>query len=315
MYLLYSINLTVNFRWQYHPCAITIIDLTTRPSIVARNSVGLEAQVFGPEVQVLRCAFIMSRPTILDLPAELLDRVYSYLDWDRTISLTPEREDIFNISLACKHLRDSILPLVFRNVRLSLRWIDGELIEPSLFRLRRHHPELAQHVRCVHIDTKHGHYYGRRRTETPFRLPEESYNWLNPELAVWSDSRHYLGLNAVHRERIDEVVRTMCGGVLADTSELLSGKSTAEAMMCSMLHAVSRGGLSKTRTRPASHSEANASAEYPSVLVDLPATPPQHQDVLAPTAPTTATFRYDDFNQPTEADSEPGTLFEKHSGE
>ena len=78
----------------------------------------------------------MAVHTILTLPTELLDRVYSYLDWDPSTSLQPVRPGIISISLTCKRLRETVLPLVFKNVTLKLRWVEGSLAEPALFRIR-----------------------------------------------------------------------------------------------------------------------------------------------------------------------------------
>lgn len=92
--------------------------------------------------------------TLLELPTELLDNIFSYLDWDRSRSLYPEREDLVNISLTCRRLRKALSPTIFRDVVLRLRWQewrDGQLVEPCLYKLRKHCPELAAHVRCVYI--------------------------------------------------------------------------------------------------------------------------------------------------------------------
>ncbi|KAK5115388.1 hypothetical protein LTR85_009848 [Meristemomyces frigidus] len=184
----------------------------------------------------------MAPKGILDLPAELLDRIYSYLDWNRTTDLIPERPDIRRISLTCKHLRESIIPLLFRNVTLCLRWVDGALTEPSLFPLRRHRPDLAQHIRCVYISTKVGRLeYWPNPEESQharplFSVPEDVEDWLNPELAVWPDSRHYAELNAAHRERVDAVVGELFKGV-SESYEMAmdAGSGTAEAMVCQMV--------------------------------------------------------------------------------
>jgi hypothetical protein len=75
--------------------------------------------------------------TILSLPNELLEDISSYLDWDSKESLTPVRPDIVAISLTCSQLRLAVLPILFRHVKLVLRWDEGSLIEPKLFGLRR----------------------------------------------------------------------------------------------------------------------------------------------------------------------------------
>ena len=88
---------------------------------------------------------------MLKLPNELLDQIFSYLDWDRSKDLYPTKPDIINGSLTCRKLREALKPLVFRDVTLRLRWVRGQLIEPCLYRLRREYPELARHIRCVYI--------------------------------------------------------------------------------------------------------------------------------------------------------------------
>lgn len=88
---------------------------------------------------------------MLKLPNELLDHIFSYLDWDRSKDLYPTKPDIVNGSLTCRKLREALKPLVFRDVTLRLRWARGQLIEPCLYRLRREYPELARHIRCVFI--------------------------------------------------------------------------------------------------------------------------------------------------------------------
>ncbi|KAK4548284.1 hypothetical protein LTR36_010154 [Oleoguttula mirabilis] len=183
----------------------------------------------------------MAPKTLFDLPTELLDRIYSYLDWDRTTNLVPHRPDILHISLTCKHLRESIIPLVFRNVTLCLRWVAGALTEPSLLALRRHRPDLAQHIRCVYVSSKVGRpgYWPDQESqdERPrFSVPEDVEDWLNPELAVWPDSRHYTELNAAHRARVHEVVRELFKSV-SESCELATDadSGTAEAMVCQMV--------------------------------------------------------------------------------
>lgn len=88
---------------------------------------------------------------LIDLPTELLDGVFSYLDWDPADSLYPSRDDLINASLTCKQLRKVLEPAIFRNVTLRLCWAQGRLIEPRWYRLRKRRPELAKHVRCVYI--------------------------------------------------------------------------------------------------------------------------------------------------------------------
>lgn len=92
---------------------------------------------------------------LLKLPAELLDRIYTHLDWCPLVALEPTRPDIFSLSLTCKRLRETVLPTLFRHVTLRLRWCNDVLLEPAVFRLRKEHPDLARHVRCVMIEVEY----------------------------------------------------------------------------------------------------------------------------------------------------------------
>ncbi|KAK4948974.1 hypothetical protein LTR10_012347 [Elasticomyces elasticus] len=153
----------------------------------------------------------INMPTnLLALPTELLDRIASYLDWDRAGSLVPRRPDIHSISETCKHLRAATLPLLFRNVTLSLRWQDGVLLEPSLYQLKRERPDLAQHVRSVYVATRLGFRPGTRLgQEAPdFRIPDDVEDWLGTEKAGdgSGDARFHSELDEMHRNRLDDVV-------------------------------------------------------------------------------------------------------------
>ncbi|OQN97078.1 hypothetical protein B0A48_16882 [Cryoendolithus antarcticus] len=96
------------------------------------------------------------RSGILDLPSELHEQIWTYVDWDSAKLLLPDRPDIFAISLTCSTLRKAVLPLLFRHVVLRLRWAQGALYEPTLLKLRRNHPDLAQYVRTVQIRAEYG---------------------------------------------------------------------------------------------------------------------------------------------------------------
>ncbi|KAK5674515.1 hypothetical protein LTS10_012711 [Elasticomyces elasticus] len=147
---------------------------------------------------------------LLALPTELLDRIASYLDWNRSESLIPRRPDIHSLSETCKHLRAATLPLLFRNVTLSLRWQDGVLLEPSLYQLKRERPDLAQHVRSVYVATRLGFRPGTRLgQEAPdFRIPDDVEDWLGTEKAGTddTDARFHSELDEMHRNRLDDVV-------------------------------------------------------------------------------------------------------------
>lgn len=88
---------------------------------------------------------------LIDLPTELLDQVFSYLDWDPTQSLYPSRDDLLSASSTCRQLRKVLEPAIFRNVTLRLCWAEGRLIEPRWYCLRTKRPDIVKHVRCVYI--------------------------------------------------------------------------------------------------------------------------------------------------------------------
>ncbi|KAK5131738.1 hypothetical protein LTR08_000627 [Meristemomyces frigidus] len=197
----------------------------------------------------------MAPKSIVDLPTELLDRIYDYLDWNRAADLVPHRENIINISLTCRRLRESVLPLLFRNVTLCLRFIDGALTEPSLLALRRQRPDLAQHVRCVHIATKIGypqpqysisspdasHGKRRQRERALFNVPADVDDWLNPESAAAPASAHVAELGAAHRERVDGVVAELAERVPhfhpSATDQPGSAESVVQRMVVHMSYA------------------------------------------------------------------------------
>ncbi|KAI7162025.1 hypothetical protein D0869_03824 [Hortaea werneckii] len=153
-----------------------------------------------------------SHPPILTLPPELLQRIFAFLDWDRSSHLTPDRDDTLNISLTCKHLRHIITPLLFRNVTLCLRWVGGELLEPALLRLRREKPELSRWIRNVHVHAAAG--FRPRQTTSPPALaaPDDIEDWLSPELTVLDhesegERKWHQDLHSSHRNRLNHVVK------------------------------------------------------------------------------------------------------------
>jgi hypothetical protein len=121
----------------------------------------------------------MSGTTILDLPTELLQQTFEYIDWDRSQHLTPIRPNIINISFTCRHLRKAVVPILFRNVSLKLRWVNGALGEPGLLRLRQQCPELLKHTKCVYVDTLFGHFRDPRSSTRSFGVPKELQQWLD----------------------------------------------------------------------------------------------------------------------------------------
>ncbi|TKA27631.1 hypothetical protein B0A50_04463 [Salinomyces thailandicus] len=192
----------------------------------------------------------MHSEALLTLPPELLDRIFAYLDWDRTAHFTPHRPDIFNISLSCRHLRHSVIPLLFRNVTLCLRWVDGELLEPALYRLRRETPHLAQHIRTVYIRSRLGFRPGRSIEETQptrFAAPEDLEDWLSPELALSSgeseaNRKYYERLHASHRDCIDKALRELYERV-SQSHVVAPEVGTAEQVMRSLVAQTSYASL------------------------------------------------------------------------
>ena len=145
----------------------------------------------------------MTTTTLLDLPTELLDKIYAYLDWDKAASVTPVRPDILNVSLTCRHLRVTVLPLVFQNVTLKLRWADGALVEPALLRMRKLHPHLVRYVRCVYIETQYGHIADPEEKLPNFDIPEEVPEWMDP--AAVDGDECLPSVLVSHRKRVNEV--------------------------------------------------------------------------------------------------------------
>ncbi|KAK5111761.1 hypothetical protein LTR62_004681 [Meristemomyces frigidus] len=164
---------------------------------------------------------------LLDLPTELLDNVYHYLDWDRTVALIPVRPSIREISLTCKSLRNSILPRLFRSVSLCLRWVDGHLLEPELYRLRRDRPDLARHVRCVCITIKLRGQPGAQNGASTFQVPLEREDWLDLEAQSPSDAKHAAGLASMHTQRVDKEVQQLCDEVSAVMRAMPATSSTS----------------------------------------------------------------------------------------
>lgn len=119
----------------------------------------------------------MATTTILQLPHELLEQIASYLDWDPTSSHTPSKPDVEKLSRTSRQIRQAVLPVHFRHVTLRLRWDEGALLEPKLFRLRREHGHLMKHVRCIYIRTQWGHYPANHFHLPPLRVPETLLDW------------------------------------------------------------------------------------------------------------------------------------------
>lgn len=153
---------------------------------------------------------------LLTLPTEVLDSIYAYLDWSRSTDLVPYRKDILNVSLVCRHVRETVLPRLFRVVTLCLRWNDGALLEPALYRMKLERPELAQHVRCVYIVTKVGHRPGTRQSGKvlSFNAPERLEDWLSVESIHGPDKAFLAELSKSHRLRVNEALDTLSDAVI-----------------------------------------------------------------------------------------------------
>lgn len=126
----------------------------------------------------------MTTTTIFNLPTELLQNIFEYLDWDRSEHLEPTRPDIFNISLVCKPFHEAVIPILFRNVSLKLRWVNGALAEPKLLRLRQECPHLTKYMRCVYVQTFFGHFRDSGARMKPFSIPTELQSWLDSTVAT-----------------------------------------------------------------------------------------------------------------------------------
>lgn len=145
------------------------------------------------------------RTTILDIPHEILDSVFSYLAWRPHETIVPSCPDIVSISLSCRTLRQAVLPTLFRNVRLKLHWTDGAIAAPGLCKLRQEAPQLLNLVRCVHIKTEYGHDTAPQLT--PFTIPLALNEWVAVGASITEGSERELR----HRERIMEVAHDLYG--------------------------------------------------------------------------------------------------------
>ncbi|KAI7159906.1 hypothetical protein KC349_g3869 [Hortaea werneckii] len=237
-----------------------------------------------------------SHPQILTLPPELLQRIFAFLDWDRSSRLTPDRDDILNISLTCKHLRHVITPLLFRNVSLCLRWVGGELLEPPLFRLRREKPELSRWIRNVHLHTAIG-YRPRQTTSPPvLAAPDDIEDWLSPELTVLDhesegERKWHQDLHSMHRNRLNHVVQELTHPFSA-VSESFEQPSSVEQLMRKLILTTSFESI-RLRAR------VNATSNAASQPQDPSASSLSSVDPLRPSA--TEDIRVNTFDGPDRA--------------
>lgn len=119
--------------------------------------------------------------SLLELPTEIIQEVASLLDWTKD-EICPTKPDIVNLSLTCSRIRQAIISFVFKDVTLRLRWQNGSLAEPCLYKLRLHHPHLAGHIRSICIRTNFEddglNPQGSQNLKT-FVAPRERPNWLD----------------------------------------------------------------------------------------------------------------------------------------
>lgn len=147
----------------------------------------------------------MAHPSgLLDLPQELLDRIYDNLETPSktTTELVVNKRDIRSISEVSRHIRTSVISHIFRDVILHLRWRDGILVRPTLYDIRTNHPDLAQHVRAVWIKVTYDDHIssGIARSPKSFDLPSDSgQDWLTPAMNAPTDPEL--------RQRVDTSVR------------------------------------------------------------------------------------------------------------
>ena len=98
-----------------------------------------------------------------DVPNEVLDIIFSKL---------PQTSDLFAISLVCRHLRASVLPLLYKSLRLRAEWIaDDEyyyikrdelpigLVSETIGRSLNRHPEMCKHVQNVSLRVSNKSWY------------------------------------------------------------------------------------------------------------------------------------------------------------
>ena len=101
-----------------------------------------------------------------DVPNEVLDIIFSKL---------PQTSDLFAIALVCRHLRASVLPLLYKSLRLRAEWIaDDEyyyikqdelpigLVSETIGRSLNCHPEMCKHVQNVSLRVSNKSWYENR---------------------------------------------------------------------------------------------------------------------------------------------------------
>nr|POE79378.1 hypothetical protein CFP56_07443 [Quercus suber] len=191
----------------------------------------------------------MARIELLDLPQELLDKIYTYLGWDESIDLEPQPGRLRVLSLISKRMRETVIPRLFRTVTLSLRWQNGILIEPGLFRLRKHCPELAQHIRGVHICTRRSITRTQHHALPPFVIPNDVHDWLDPASTGWRNDDHWdLKIYNEHRQCADSIALNLHNELAVGLQHHDPSNARAEVLIS---HMVGESGRARElRTTP-----------------------------------------------------------------
>lgn len=191
------------------------------------------------------------KATILTLPNEILDRIFSYQHWTPDKSLTPLDPDLTNISLSCHVLRDAVLPSLFRNARLKLRWVDGAIAEPGIYKLRREAPDIAKLVRCVHVQTVFGQ--STIRQLKPFAIPLALADW---NTACADDTASDLEIK--HRMHIRDIALELYGPFLS-TSTPVQHLSTTDDIARAFFGAANDSAVVHTARDPSDVAPQDAS--------------------------------------------------------
>lgn len=177
----------------------------------------------------------MTGVQLLDLPQELLDRIYLYLNWPQTIDHIHQQSHIRALSLVSKRMRNTVIPIFFRSVTLCLRWHSGTLVEPGLFSLRRQCPHLVQHIRCVHIRTQEMLTTARHHSLPAFVVPADVEDWLDPATTSWRTDIWDSALYDVHRQRANEGARNLFHEIEENDMLVESTSMRAEVLISQMV--------------------------------------------------------------------------------
>ena len=91
---------------------------------------------------------------------------------DIIISKLPQTSDLFTIALVCQHFRTSVLPLLYKSLRLRAEWIADDdyyyierdelpigLVSETIGRSLNRHPEMCKHVQNVSLRVSNKSWY------------------------------------------------------------------------------------------------------------------------------------------------------------